>query len=320
MRLERCPAEDWAAKTAGLAGASLLQTPAYMQAKVMSGVWRGELHTIENADTVRGAVVALIRDLPLGLGGLAWINRGPLYGAREDLGALVDAVAAHYTARGYYTRIAPPSEDAVSCSMTVTSGRGWASSRLDLTPDEAALRAGLKGSWRRFLKKGEGAGLTFSRRDDAEGFGIFLADYAGFLEHRAIATTVTPDLLQALWSLAPSPVYLVEKDGVLLATLLTATYGDTFEFLAGNTTEEGRKLNAGQVLFWRAMLDMKENGFKTFDVGGLDPDITPGGIRRFKEGLGGVPYRLTPALEAFPRGLKGLTARLVKAKVEGASV
>ena len=85
--------------------------------------------------------------------------------------------------------------------------------------------------------------------------------------------------------------------------------------LAGNVWDEGRRLNAGQLLLWRAVCAMKEHGIRWFDVSGLDPDLTPPGIRTFKEGLSGVPYRLAPELEALGGGPLG---RLVRWRVRRA--
>lgn len=316
MRLTPCLAADWSAETSGLHGLSLLQTPEYLAAKVASGVWRGELHTINDENGVRGAVVVLIRDLPLGLGGLAWINRGPLFRDPADLGALLDAVKAHFTKQGYYLRVALPLEDTVACSLTPTSALGWASTKLDLAPDEDTLRGNLKQKWRNGLNKAIKLGLSV--RDGA--FDLLLEDYAAFLKSRGFATTVTPDLLVDLKNAgADLTAYVCEQDGALLGTALMVRYGDTMEYLVGNSSDDGRKKSAGQLLLWTAALRAKEAGCTTFDVGGLDPERTPDGIRRFKEGLGGTPYRLTPALEALPWGVKNLTARLVRAKVEGAT-
>ena len=74
-------------------------------------------------------------------------------------------------------------------------------------------------------------------------------------------------------------------------------------------------VNAGQLLLWRAVAAMKEHGGRGFDLGGLDVDLTPPGIYRFKDGLGGVPYRLAPELEALGGGLLG---RLVRWRVRTA--
>jgi len=60
----------------------------------------------------------------------------------------------------------------------------------------------------------------------------------------------------------------------------------------------GRAANAGQLLLWRAVCEMKELGYRWFDLGGMDLYQTPSGIFHFKAGLGGTPYRLVGEFEA----------------------
>ncbi|MBT3907004.1 MAG: hypothetical protein HOF30_15135, partial [Rhodospirillaceae bacterium] len=60
---------------------------------------------------------------------------------------------------------------------------------------------------------------------------------------------------------------------------------------------------------------LKQQGIRQFDVGGMDEILTPKGIYRFKEGLGGTPYRLAPELELGGDSLRG---RLVRWRVNRA--
>ena len=47
---------------------------------------------------------------------------------------------------------------------------------------------------------------------------------------------------------------------------------------------------------------MKRQGYRWFDLGGMDPKITPSGIYHFKAGLGGVPHRLVGEVAADDGG------------------
>ena len=79
------------------------------------------------------------------------------------------------------------------------------------------------------------------------------------------------------------------------------------------------EVNVGQLLLWQAVLTAKASGVTKFDVGGMDPELTPPGIFRFKQGIGAIPYGLAPEIEALPTGfLKALIARLVRWRVRRA--
>ena len=337
-------AVGWRAVLAGLAEASLPQAWSYGAAKVATGPWRIERGILENDGATVGAAQVLLRDLPGGLpGGLAWVSRGPLWRhdrADDDSGRLTAALAAlarHYVGRhGYYLRMAPPAPDGMLASMGaampepihMTHAAGWASASVNLTHSLTELRAGLAQKWRNAANKAERSGVTVeittvAAGDDDRRFGDFLSDYADFLAEREIDTTVTPDLLRSLGAHSHREEGLVLLGaihaGANIGWALIARVGDTAEYLAGVVGKAGRDIGAGQLLLWRAVAAMQESGCRWFDLGGLDADLTPEGIRRFKEGLGGAPYRMMNEVEALPAGLFSAAAgRLVRWRVERA--
>ncbi len=305
----------WEAALGGFAGANLLQSWAYGAAKVDEGGWQVERLEYREAATLVGMVQVMIRRLPLGLGGLAWINRGPLMMAGNDPAPAFAALRRLYGNRGFYLRVAPAVAEQVLPPGFHPAGRlGWASALLDLTADEAELRKGLHGKWRNTLNKAEREGPEAGGAE--AGLAVFLGGYGCFLAERQVPTTVTPALLAALHGhslehLRPL-AYVARHGGEIVGGVLMARYGKGAEYLAGYGTETGRRLGAGQLLLWRALVDMKRRGAQFLDLGGLDPERTPAGIRDFKEGVRGTPYRLAEELECT--GLNPL-ARLVRHKV-----
>jgi hypothetical protein len=89
-------------------------------------------------------------------------------------------------------------------------------------------------------------------------------------------------------------------------------YCDRCECLVNTVGAAGRRHGLGQLLVWRAICEMKARGMAAFDVGGMDPALTPKGIYDFKTGIGGVAYRLANEIEADDGGLR---ARLVRWRV-----
>ena len=220
-----------------------------------------------------------------------------------------------------YLRIAPPvmGRELGAEGFRPAGTPGWGSAVLGLEKPDDVLRAGLAQKWRNSLNQAERSAIEVETGTDDPLFARFLALHADFMDDKGFRSTVTADLLSALRHELPTgqgiPVLLATQDGETLGWVLLARHGGTAEYLAGGTTEAGRRLNAGQLLLWRAVLAMKEAGAERFDLGGMDPDLTPPGIYRFKRGLGGTPYRLAPELEALGGGPLG---RLVRWRIRRA--
>jgi hypothetical protein len=319
----------WADCIAELDEASLVQSWEYGEAKARIGPWRAERGILRIGGQLQGAWQAQLRPLPCGLrGGLAWINRGPLLapGLAQDSAArmaMLTALRAHYLGRGFYLRLAPPfavdAEGSPPDGFRATGTAGWASAVVDLTADRDALRRGLRPNWRNKLNKAERSGLVLRSGSDDVLFAEVLAAYRRFLNLRGFATTVTPELIESLRALLPPDqgltTFLADDGGALAGWMVIAMTGGRAEYLAGHVEDPGRPLCAGQFLLWQAVMAMKERGLRTFDLGGMDPVLTPKGIYDFKEGLGGTAYRLTDELEA---GGTGVLGRLVRWRVANA--
>ena len=77
----------------------------------------------------------------------------------------------------------------------------------------------------------------------------------------------------------------------LLAGICVVSHGTAATYLLGWNGEEGRRLKANHFLLWNAMMLLKKQGFRWFDLGGIDEDSTPG-ISDFKLGVNGERYAL----------------------------
>lgn len=315
LRISSMDQAAWEAALAGLDGANLLQSWAWGAAKAEEGGW-----TVERLEFGAGAAPTalaqvMIRRLPFGLGGLAWINRGPLMVSGQDPGPVFGALRRRYAGAGLYLRVAPAlGELTVPVGFRPAGRLGWASAILDLTRPEDELRRALHGKWRNVLNKAEREGPSV---DGAEiGLDGFLDGYGRFLREKSVPTTVTPHLLAALErhsleNLRPL-AYVARRGDEVVGGVLLARYGRGAEYLAGFGTEAGRRLGAGQLLLWRGLIDARRRGARFLDLGGLDPDRTPAGIQDFKNGVRGIPYRLAEEVEALgPNPL----ARIVRSRV-----
>jgi CelD/BcsL family acetyltransferase involved in cellulose biosynthesis len=306
--------ESWLEIAATMPGYNLMQDWSYGEAKADCGGWQVERGLFQEAGTVVGVAQVLLRTIPVIGSGLAWLNRGPLSRPGTENGTLLKTLHGYYCdERGFYLRIAPqmPAENLAPTSLPAmgfrqTTASGWASARLDLTPDLATLRSGLRQKWRNALNKAERAGIHIDSGADGELFERFLDEYQRFLEDRGIETSVTPELLRALQRNLPPHSklrsYQATLAGEALGSVLVVKYGPTIEYLAGTSLDAGRPYSVGQLLLWRAIADAKEADAQFFDLGGMDPDITPKGIFEFKRGVGGESYRLATEIEGIQQG------------------
>jgi len=312
--------QDWIARTKVYPHGTLMQDWAYGEAKAAVDGWRIERGVLSNDGGELGVAQVLLRPLPFLGGGLAWINRGPLCTDGADYPAMLSALADYYAARGgFYLRIAP-AHDAASVDETAiaragfrpTPVAGWASSVLDLEAEPAALRDGLRQNWRNALNKAERSDCQIETVAGDTGFDAFLAEYAAFLKSRGIETTVTADLLAALYERIGAdrlPCYRATHDGVPLGSVLVVRTADRVEYLAGTLLDAGRPFNVGQLLLWHAILEARKSGVRQFDLGGMDPDRTPKGIFEFKSGVNGRAYRLASEIEVGSGGLRSALVR-----------
>jgi lipid II:glycine glycyltransferase (peptidoglycan interpeptide bridge formation enzyme) len=311
---------------------NLLQTWEYGEAKKHTSPWKVERGILRRGDTPIGVAQVFLRTLPLGLGGLAWINRGPISvepGKNETacFTAFSAALISHYVKdRGLYLRMAPPLDvDTISPDMIEAAGlkcadtMGWASARLDLRLPLNEIRAGLHRKWRGHLNRAERSPLTLREGTGPEVLDVFLSDHKNLIEQKGFETSVTPELLQTMQNLLPESqkmlAIIAQDESQHVGSVLIAVYGKTAEYLAGNTSATGRKQGAGQLLLWRAIEILKQRGVETLDVSGMDPIYTPKGILTFKQGLSGTPYRLMNSVYA---GDAGIVNRLIHWRVDKA--
>ena len=314
--------QEWAALVSGFQDLSLLQTWEYGEAKAHTSPWQVVRMCFWEGDLLVGACQAMVRPLPLGLGGLVWINRAPLWrrlgeeGEPALLAAMLVELKRYWVEeRRLYLRVALPLEQREAEPdfspppgyQWVHRSTGWASARLDLSLPTETLRRGLKPKWRNQLNKAERLGIFLEFGTGDQLFSRILEGYQSMVQRKGYFTSLTPTLL-ASWQKFLSDNdkpwgALATHEGTLLGGILFARYGSSIEILAGSITEAGRTLHASNFLLWHVICKMQELGYRWFDLGGLDPVTTPAGIFRHKSGLGGSPYHLVPELEAKNKGL-----------------
>jgi lipid II:glycine glycyltransferase (peptidoglycan interpeptide bridge formation enzyme) len=290
---------------------NLLQSAVYGEAK----------RQVEHYDVVRKAVLkggvpvaiyqALVKRLPL-LGTVVRINRGPLYpgdGTAPGDEAKAQVCRALYEEwvekERAFLQIAPDLPDtAEGREMMIAggfapdaAGQPWESGLVDLSGTEESLRKGLRQKWRNMLNKAGKAGIELRRIERGDDVDPVLADYGAFMQEKKFQSTSSA-LIRAMHSSSADMLRILAAywGDRRIGTVIIARHGDSCTYLAGFTSDEGRAYNANYLLLWEGMLCCRDDGFRWFDVGGIDDRNTPG-VAHFKRGLGIVSYRLAGEYE-----------------------
>lgn len=311
VRVDDVDASEWSSLLTGFADASIYQSRAY------GSVHWGERqlsHLLLERD---GKVVSLaqvrIVKLPVLQKGIAYIRWGPLCrprGGAFDPQLLRDVTQAlikeYVERRGLLLRMIPPAftDDPFAGEWrSVWHSLGLSvndrlhtehTQRVDLVPALEVLRGNLRQRWRNYLKSAEKSGFSVREGTSIEFYDQFLAAYKEMMARKRFETTVDVNEFRQVQMELPEPlrmrVFLCEQGGKLLNALVVAAAGDTGIYLLAATSGEGLNFKGAHLLQWRAIEWLKSQGFRWYDLGGINPEKNPG-VFQFKNGLGGQDAR-----------------------------
>jgi lipid II:glycine glycyltransferase (peptidoglycan interpeptide bridge formation enzyme) len=166
---------------------------------------------------------------------------------------------------------------------------------VDLTQDEAQLRANLSSSQRNTINGAERRGLTTRASDD-------LADIEAFLEltHatakdrgiKAHADDYYRTMVETLMPLGSAKLFMAEYEGKPVSVSIVLDYNGTRGYAHTGNDPQARKLRATAPLVWAMMLDAKAEQLTRFDLWGIAPEGAPkshpwAGFTEFKRAFGG---------------------------------
>ncbi len=170
---------------------------------------------------------------------------------------------------------------------------GYSSLWLDLAPSEAALRSGLHVKWRNALKAAERQRLKVKTDHGGRRLEESLTHYDQFRRGKRFAGPSGAFIaaLAEVGQCGQEVLHLsAEAGGELQAGIVLVRHGAAATYYAGWTSTEGRRDKAHNLLLWRGLLALKQDGTRWLDLGGVSP--TAPGVARFKLGLGGELFTL----------------------------
>jgi hypothetical protein len=141
------------------------------------------------------------------------------------------------------------------------------------------------------LHKAETAGLKVTRHALDTGHWILSAEIAQ--ARRRGYRGLPPAFCAAYSKVNPGKAVVFEArhNGQPVAAALVLRHGPMATWQIGNSTPDGRKLNAMNLVLWRMMEWLSGQGHDTLDLGILNRDDAPG-LAHFKLGTGAQAYLL----------------------------
>lgn len=259
-----------------------------------------------------GASQILYRQLPVHLGSIAYIPRGPvaLEGREADVyTATVEYVKTHSNA--IVVTVEPDTESG-------PSGKGWRLSHntvliprtliLDLNNTEDTLMSAMAKKTRQYIRKSEKEGIEVRRVTAKADVEKCLAIYRQTAERAHFSLhgdDYYSDVHEKLGD--SSLIFAAYADGNPVAFVWLAISKQTAFELYGGMNDQGQQLRANYALKWHAIKKCKEWGIERYDMNGLLND----GVSTFKQGFaahenmlaGTYDYPLSPLYSVWTKGL-----------------
>jgi lipid II:glycine glycyltransferase (peptidoglycan interpeptide bridge formation enzyme) len=162
---------------------------------------------------------------------------------------------------------------------------------LDLAPEVEELRAKLDKKWRNQLSRSEKNNLKIVTGIGDDEYRTFSLIYNQMRSRKTFETTVDVEEFGRIQKDLPEAhrmkVLICEDGGTPVAGLVASAIGDSAIYLLGATNDYGLNSKGAYLLQWTLIKWLKENGFKWYDLGGIDPQQNPG-VYHFKRGLSGM--------------------------------
>lgn len=267
---------------------------------------------ISSGGSVIGACLVMIQRLPLGVAEIAVAKWGPFLRSVEGdalgrYGLMVEALIEDYARkrRMMLSLLPLPALGDHNAQFELLVGRGFHRGAqmpwndryiVKLHPDAEAQRKSFGQNWRRKLGKAEKAGLRFERAG-AERLGEFDALYRGMIDRKGFedrsAYEETVPALMAMPNATLRPeLFLVSKDGMMVAGAIIFKAGDRAVYLYGATSDAALPLQAGYFMHWHIIGWLRQHTpARWYDLGGTDGFQ---GLHQFKRGMVGETGLIVP--------------------------
>lgn len=330
------PDDLWNSFVASHPQAHVMQTAAWGDLKSRFG-WSAERVALQDpSGTLVSGAQILYRRLPLGLGTLAYVPKGPLVSWPDNAQTTqtIDNLDRAARDRGAFALIVEPDLIDQAEHRAHLAQAGFIASAtaiqprrtllVDLSPDEKTILQGMKSKTRYNIRLSARKGVTV-HQGTAENVGTFneLMTITGARNRFGVRS---PDYYRAAFELFARcdqvGLFLAAYQGEPLAGLMAFAVGSTAWYFFGASSDAHRNLMAPYAVQWAAMRWAKAKGCTVYDLWGvpdeeqetLESQFTQRGdglwgVYRFKRGFGD---RLIRTVGAWDRVYRPLRYRLYR--------
>ncbi|HOU15167.1 MAG TPA: peptidoglycan bridge formation glycyltransferase FemA/FemB family protein [Anaerolineae bacterium] len=327
--------ETWDAFVAAHPAGTILQTSRWAHLKATFG-WDWEIVTTTDRTTNGGALV-LYRALPLKLGTIAYVPRGPLvnWNDSQAVTATLDALRqAARRRRAWALWLEPEMLDTPEARAQLHACGLRAVTRtiqpprtilVDIAPAEDVILARMRSKTRYNIRLAERKGVTVREGtvDDAAAFYALMTETGNRDEFGIHSEAYYRRVFELFLPTGHAALLLAEVEGELVAALVVFALGTKAWYLYGASSERHREKMPAYALQWTAIRWAKARGCTVYDLWGI-PDFDEEtleaqfaerteelwGVYRFKRGFGGQVIRCVGLWEQPLHLLYPLAARL----------
>ena len=318
-RIVNPSASDWDVFLASQPHAHILQTSAWGELKSRFG-WSAERIAALRGDRIVAGALVLFRRLPLRLGTLAYVPKGPivipadarlagtLLAGLDDLARRKRAVLLKiepdaYEAEAYKQRGFRPSPHAIQPPRTIL---------VDLTRDEKDILAAMHPKTRYNIRLAERKGVTVRTAEQADlvAFNVLMhvtGARDGFAVHSPAYYNAAFDLFVPH---GRARLFVAEVESQIAAGLFAFAIGERAWYFYGASDNNHRERMPNHALQWSAMRWAKSIGCREYDLWGIPDEDEASldaqylnrsnglwGVYRFKRGFGGKVVRHAGAFD-----------------------
>jgi lipid II:glycine glycyltransferase (peptidoglycan interpeptide bridge formation enzyme) len=317
IEVDRVTSEEWSGMLDCFEDANVYQTWSYGAIR-----WGGKnlSHLVlkRNGGIVAMAQLRIVRPTKLNFG-MAYLRWGPLLHRR---GKELEVEVAAYMARALheeyvgkrrlFLQILPNAfvgtqrgglfQSAFSSftQEVSTAANLYRTFVLDLSSPLDQLRKNLDAKWRNKLTQSGKKGLKVSAGTDIGQYRTFCRMYNEMFRRKAFETTLDVEEFGRIQESLPEAqrmrILICEQAGMPVAGIVASAMGNSAIYLLGATSDDGLNAKGAYLLQWTMIQWLKENGYKYYDLGGIDPEGNAG-VYSFKKGFSGTDVsHLAPLL------------------------
>jgi lipid II:glycine glycyltransferase (peptidoglycan interpeptide bridge formation enzyme) len=272
---------------------------------------------LKKGDKVLGVSIVRIVKVPFFNFGLAYIYRGPVWQRKnefnpiENLSIFLQLLKEEFVLkRKLVLRISPnilKEKDEKFEKLFIDLGftsqgksAGFDTFYIDLDLPLEELRKNLSRNWRKKLKKSESEKLRIVSGSEDSLFQEVANLYFEMVKRKKFDPGIDVFKLKATQFCLPMSMKMISticySNDVPISGLVFSAIGYIGIPILAATSNLGIDYDGSYLLHWQMLMYLKENGFKYFDLGGIDKEKNPN-VYNFKHGMGGIEVHYLDVME-----------------------